>query len=87
MTEIKRTRRPSHPGAVLDDMLSALGKTKAEIAAALGLHPIDFEALLDGRLSVKNVPDLAAKIGALVGNGPDIWLRLQAAHDNWQEPK
>lgn len=85
MTEIKRTRRPSHPGAVLDDMLPALGKTKAEIATDLGLHPIDLEAFLDGRLSVW--PELAAKIGALVGNGPDIWLRLQAAHDNWQEPK
>lgn len=85
MTDIKRTRRPSHPGAVLDDMLPALKKTKAEIAAELGLHPIDLEALLDGRLSVK--PDLAAKIGTLLGNGPGIWLRLQAAHDNFEAPK
>ena len=81
MTEIKRTRRPSHPGAVLDDILPSLNKTKVEIAAELGIHPIDLEALLDGRASVR--PDLAAKIGVLVGNGPDIWLRLQAAHDNW----
>lgn len=82
MTETKRPRRPSHPGAVLDDMLPALKRTKAEIATELGLPPIDLEALLDGRLSVW--PDLAAKIGALIGGGPDIWLRLQGAHDNWE---
>jgi plasmid maintenance system antidote protein VapI len=26
---------------------------------------------------------VAAGIGKLIGNGPAIWLRLQAAHDAW----
>ena len=28
-------------------------------------------------------PNVAARIGKLIGNGPAIWLRLQAAYDAW----
>lgn len=84
MIEIKRTRRPSHPGAVLDDMLPALG-SRDEVATKLGIPLGLLINILEERATV--TPDLAAKIGALVGNGPGIWLRLQAAHDNWQAPK
>lgn len=85
MTEIEITRSPdrcpSHPGAVLDDILPAMGKPKVEIARLLG---ISRQQLYDILLERKPVsPNIAARIGKLVGNGPAIWLRMQAAHDAW----
>ncbi len=85
MTEIvaKRSpdRCPSHPGAVLDDIIPELGKSKAEIARLLGIS----RSMLYDILSEKKpiTPYVAAKVGKLVGNGPGIWLRMQAAHDAW----
>ncbi|MDX6807156.1 HigA family addiction module antitoxin [Terrihabitans rhizophilus] len=27
--------------------------------------------------------DMAARLGKLFGNGPGLWLRMQAAYDTW----
>lgn len=85
MVEIEAKRNsdrcPSHPGAVLGDILPSLGKPKAEIARLLG---ISRQMLYDILAEKKPVtPYVAAKIGKLVGNGPAIWLRMQAAYDAW----
>jgi addiction module HigA family antidote len=29
-------------------------------------------------------PDMALRLGRFCGNGPGIWLRMQAAHDLWK---
>lgn len=74
-------RCPSHPGAVLDDILPSLGKSKAEIASLLGISRQQLYDILRERKPVS--PNVAARIGKLVGNGPGIWLRMQAAYDAW----
>ncbi|UEM15448.1 HigA family addiction module antitoxin [Bradyrhizobium barranii subsp. barranii] len=74
-------RCPSHPGAVLDDILQDIRKSKTEIAEALGISRQHLHDILAEKKSVS--PNVAARIGKLVGNGPAIWLRLQAAHDAW----
>lgn len=81
--EVKRPleRCPSHPGAVLDDILPDLGKSKAEIARMLGISRQMLYDILSEKKPV--TPTVAAKIGKLVGNGPGIWLRMQAAYDAW----
>jgi addiction module HigA family antidote len=28
-------------------------------------------------------PDMAWRLGKLLGNGPDLWIRMQEAHDLW----
>jgi addiction module HigA family antidote len=28
-------------------------------------------------------PDMAVRLGKFCGNGPDLWLRLQATYDLW----
>ena len=74
-------RCPSHPGAMLDDIIPALGMPKAEIARLLG---ISRQMLYDILAEKKPVsPTIAAKLGKLLGNGPGIWLRMQAAYDAW----
>jgi addiction module HigA family antidote len=74
-------RCPSHPGAVLDDIMPSLGKPKAEIARLLGISRQHLHGILEENKPVS--PNVAARIGKMIGNGPAIWLRLQAAHDAW----
>ena len=74
-------RCPTHPGAVLDDIIPAMGRPKAEIARLLGISRAMLYDILREKKPV--TPTVAAKIGKLVGNGPAIWLRMQAAYDAW----
>ena len=74
-------RCPSHPGAVLGDIIPAMGKPKAEIARLLGISRAMLYDILREKKPV--TPTVAAKIGKLVGNGPAIWLRMQASYDAW----
>jgi addiction module HigA family antidote len=69
-----------HPGELLrEDVLPALGKSKAEIARLLGVSRPTLYAILDEARPVS--PDMAARLGKLCGNGAGIWLRLQADYD------
>lgn len=71
---------PIHPGAILkEDVLPALGKSKTEVASALGVSRPTLYQVLDGQRPV--TPDMAARLGKLLGNGGAFWLRLQADFD------
>jgi addiction module HigA family antidote len=74
-------RCPTHPGIMLDDLIPDLGKPKAEIARLLGISRQMLYDITAGRKPVS--PTIAAKIGKLLGNGPAIWLRMQASYDAW----
>ncbi len=87
MTEIaavrNKARRPSHPGALLaNDIVPALGKTKTEIARLLGISRQSFYDILNEAQPV--TPQMAVRLGKLCGNGPELWLRMQSAHDLWE---
>lgn len=74
-------RCPSHPGALLDDIIPATGKTKVEIASLLGISRQQLYDILGERKPVS--PNVAARLGKMFGDGAAIWLRMQAAHDAW----
>jgi len=80
---IRDPNRPAmHPGVLLrEEVLPALGQSKAEIARLLGVSRQTLYEILNERRPI--TPDMALRIGKLCGNGPDIWLRLQQAHDLW----
>lgn len=74
-------RCPSHPGVLLADIIPATGKTKMEIADLLG---ISRQHLYDILRETKPVsPKVAVRLGKLFGDGPAVWLRMQAAYDGW----
>lgn len=74
-------RCPPHPGEVIEDMLEDLDFSKSAIARMLGISRQQLHAILAARKPVS--PEMAARLGKLFGNGPSLWLRLQAAYDAW----
>lgn len=79
-------RPPTHPGAILrEDILPALGLTVKGAAEDLGISRQLLHNILAERASIS--PDVALRLGRLCGDGPDIWMRMQGAHDVWQAKK
>lgn len=75
-------RCPSHPGELLREViLPALGLSKVEIADALGISRQHLYDLLGEKKPVS--PEIAVRLGKAFGDGPEVWLRMQAAHDAW----
>ncbi len=75
--------QPTHPGAVLrEDLLPALRLTVKAAAEKLGVSRQTLHGILAERTAV--TPEMAVRLGKFCGNGPDLWLRMQMAHDLWQ---
>ncbi len=78
-----KKRKPTHPGEVLrEDVLPALGLTQQAFANRLGVSRRTVSELLHERRPV--TPDMAIRLGKLLGNGPEIWLRMQQTLDLWE---
>jgi len=74
-------RCPSHPGALLAEVIPATGKSKAEIARLLGLSRQYLYDIINEKRPI--TPNVAVRIGKLFGNGSRLWLRMQATYDTW----
>ncbi len=71
---------PMHPGELLrEDIIPALDRPVSEIAELLGVSRQTLHAILAERASV--TPAMALRLGRLCGNGPDLWINLQAKYD------
>ncbi len=78
-----KNRKPTHPGALLRDVvLPELGITQGELAEQLGVSRRTISEVLHERRPV--TPDFALRLGRYVGNGAGLWLRMQQALDLWQ---
>jgi antitoxin HigA-1 len=76
------SRVPTHPGAVLrEDVLPAIGEAVAGAARKLGVTRQHLHRILAEKASVS--PEMAIRLGKFCGNGPELWLRMQQAHDLW----
>lgn len=69
-----------HPGELLrEDVLPALGRTRTEVAGLLRVSRQTLHAILTERSPV--TAEMALRLGKLCGNGPELWLALQARYD------
>lgn len=73
-------RIPTHPGELLrEDTLPALGISVSEAAKKLGVSRQMLHKILAAKAPI--TPEMAVRIGKFCGNGPNLWLNMQAAHD------
>lgn len=71
---------PVHPGSILrEDVIPALGKSKAAVARLLGISRRTLYDILDEEAPI-SVP-MALRVGKLCGNGARIWLAMQQEYD------
>jgi addiction module HigA family antidote len=81
----KITRLPVHPGVFIErNILPEFRRqrTVAEIAILLGVSRPALYRVMEGHAGV--TADMAVRLGKLCGNGPDLWLNMQARHDAWE---
>lgn len=75
-------RCPTHPGEILRELvLPKIDMPKTEIAEHLGISRQTLYDIIGEKQPV--TPQMAVRLGKLLGNGPRIWLNMQAAHDLW----
>ena len=82
----KITRPPVRPGIffernILPEFLKQR-RTIGEIATLPGVSRQALQRVMAGRSAI--TADMAVRLGKLCGNGPDLWLNLQARHDAWE---
>ncbi len=76
-------RRPTHPGTILrEDVLPALEMTQKEFASWIGVSRLTVSEILNEKRTI--TPDMAMRLGKALGNGPQIWLRMQQTLDLWE---
>jgi addiction module HigA family antidote len=70
------------PGKILaDNVLLATNTNKTENSKLLGISRQTLYNILDCKQPI--TPQMAVRIGKFSGNGPRLWLNVQAAHDLW----
>jgi addiction module HigA family antidote len=75
-------RCPTHPGELLRDVIPATGKSKAEIAALLGISRQHLYDIVNERKPVSL--GIAVRLGKLFGDGAGVWVRMQGVYDTWR---
>lgn len=73
---------PAHPGELLAEIvIPGTGRSKTEIARLLGISRQTLYDILNCKQPV--TPSIAVRLGKLFGDGPGVWVRMQAAYDTW----
>ena len=78
----ERKRPPLHPGQIIAGILEDQRLSARAAAIAIGMTPQALSNVLKGKSPV--TPGTALRIGTYFGNGPDLWLNLQADYDLYQ---
>ena len=75
----KTMHNPTHPGLIIrDDVLPELQLSVNEAAEQLGVSRVTLSRVINGRSAI--TAEMALRVGKWVGNGPEIWLRMQGQY-------
>ena len=78
----KRTRKPTHPGAILrEDILPELGISQTELAQRLNVSRLTVSELIHEKRAL--TVDIALRLARLLNTTPESWLAMQQALDLW----
>jgi len=78
----ERRREPTHPGRIVASTLDNLRLSVRAGATAIGVTPTALNNVIAGKSAV--TAEMALRLGTWLGNGPELWLGLQADHDLWR---
>lgn len=90
----QRRVRPTHPGAILRNMLEEVASdgegqlpslTQTELAKRLGVSRRAVSELIRERRAV--TADMAIRLSRVFKTTPDIWMNLQKTVDLWDAAK
>jgi len=74
---------PPHPGSILKEALEHVPITVTKFAEHLGVSRVALSRVLNCRAGI--TPVMSIKISEAFGqDSPDIWFKVQNAHDFWQ---
>lgn len=80
---LKRNRKPSLPGEILQELfLKDRGITIKAFAEAVGCTPKHMSNVIHGKARIE--AELATRIAAVLGTTEQIWLNLQNSTDLWE---
>jgi len=83
MMDNRRTRPPSHPGELLREVvLPAMRVSVAQAASEMGVSRQQLYKILAEDRAI--TAEMAMRLGKYCGNGPELWLNMQSAHDLWR---
>jgi len=83
MTYERTKRAPTHPGELLGDVvLPAMRVSVATAASEMGVSRQQLYKILAQQRSI--TAEMATRLGKYCGNGPELWLNMQSAHDLWR---
>ena len=68
-----------HPGDFLAEILAELDISEADFARKISVSPLRISHVVKGARPV--TAELALLLGKALGQSPEYWLNLQAAHD------
>jgi len=74
---------PAHPGEILKDALEGIPMTVTAFAAHIGVSRVALSRVINCKAGF--TPEMSIKVSEAFGQGsPDIWFKMQNAHDFWQ---
>jgi addiction module HigA family antidote len=79
---MKRTRPPTHPGAIIKyDYLEPLSLSVAKLAQHLGVSRVTVSKIVNERAPV--TPEMALRLARVFDTTSELWLGLQKEYDLW----
>ena len=82
MTRRHPSIEPSHPGAILAEVIEAMEISKTEMARRLGITRAALYNVLEERSALS--ADLAVRFEHATGTSAGLLVRMQADRDLWQ---
>ena len=83
MARPRRTRGPSHPGELLREVvLPTMSVSIAQAAREMGVSRQQLYMILREERAI--TAEMATRLGKYCGNGAELWLNMQNAHDLWR---
>ena len=76
-----RMFNPPHPGRQLKEALETLPITVTEFAKHIGITRGMLSRVLNEKAGI--TAEMSMKLGEAFDNTPDLWFKMQVAHDFW----